>query len=278
MNVFLEIIRPQNAIMGVIAVFLIAFITRMFIFDVLIACGVVFIIMGAGNTLNDYFDRKIDAVNKPDRPIPSRRISAKTAFYYASFLFFLGNILAYYINLSAGIIASFSSVLLILYASKFKKTVLLGNIDISFLTGLTFIFGGVVVGDLYISYFLGFYAFLMTMAREIVKDMEDMEGDRLDGAKTFPIIYGKTLSSQIAAYFMIIASLTSPILYFIGIFNVFYLAVLILAIIIFLYCAKSILEDQSLQSTQKISKRLKIGMSITFLAFALGSPWIYGLI
>jgi geranylgeranylglycerol-phosphate geranylgeranyltransferase len=110
------------------------------------------------------------------------------------------------------------------------------------------------------------------MAREIVKDMEDVEGDSAEGATTFPIRFGMKVSSILAAFFMILASLTSPALYFIGIFNILYLFVLIIAIILFLSCAVSILKDQSHENNKIVSKRIKIGMGIVFLAFALGSP------
>jgi geranylgeranylglycerol-phosphate geranylgeranyltransferase len=115
------------------------------------------------------------------------------------------------------------------------------------------------------------------MAREIVKDMEDIEGDKKEGAKTFPIIYGMKSSSILAASFMIIASITSPVLYFIGIFNMLYLLPLSIAIIVFLVGAVSILKDQSVENSANVSKRIKIGMSVIFLAFAVGSPFLASL-
>ncbi|HEX3013541.1 MAG TPA: UbiA family prenyltransferase, partial [Methanobacterium sp.] len=155
---------------------------------------------------------------------------------------------------------------------------LIGNIEVSFLTGLTFVFGGVVMGAVETSIYLGFFAFLMTMAREIVKDMEDAEGDREEGATTLPIVYGMRSSSILAASFMVIASIASPVLYFVGIFNIIYLVPLFAAIVVFLVSAVSILKDQSIKNTAKVSKRIKIGMGITFLAFAAGSPFLASLI
>ena len=75
---------------------------------------------------------------------------------------------------------------------------------ISFLTGLTFVFGGVIVGEILASIFLGFYPFITTLAREIIKDMEDVEGDKMEGATTLPIISGMRTSSIIAAFFLIL--------------------------------------------------------------------------
>lgn len=278
MNPYLEILRPGNAIMAVIAIFLMAVISGQFTFEVLMAAVVVFIVTGAGNSINDYFDHKIDAINKPERPIPSGRISLKTALIYSLSLFLVGIVLAFSINFLLGMIAFLSSILMVFYARDLKTKCLIGNLSISFLTGLCFVFGGIAVGQIMVSIYLGFYAFLMTMAREIVKDMEDMEGDREEGATTLPLVYGTRTSSIIAAFFMIIASITSPVLYLVGIFNLFYLIILIVAIVVFISSAISILKDQSLENTGKISKKIKMGMGIVFLAFALGSPFLTQLI
>jgi geranylgeranylglycerol-phosphate geranylgeranyltransferase len=274
MNAYLEIIRPGNAFMAVIAIILIAIISGKFTLDVFMAAVVVFVVTGAGNVINDYFDHKIDSINKPTRPIPSGRVSLNSALIYSLILFIIGIIIAFYISRTLGLIAFFSSLLMVWYARDLKSMNLVGNLTISFLTGLCFVFGGIVASSILTSVYLGFFAFLMTMAREIIKDMEDVEGDQSEGASTLPIVYGMKSSSKIAAFFMILASLASPILYFLGIFTVYYLIILFVAIVVFLYSAVSILKDQSLENTRTISKRIKIGMAIVFLAFAVGSPYL----
>lgn len=277
MNPYLEIIRPGNAVLAVISILLMAAITGVFNFYVALACAVVFMVTGFGNAINDYFDYKIDAINKPERPIPSGRISHKQAGYYSCALAVIGVLLGFFIGLIPGLIALFSAFLMFYYAYSLKKKMLIGNLLISFLTGLSFVFGGVVVGAITISIYLGFYAFLTTMMREIVKDMEDVKGDEQEGAKTLPIIHGMKVSAITAALFMIFASLTSPILYFIGILTIFYLPILAIAILIFLSGAISILKDQTTENAANVSKRIKIGMMITLLAFAAGSPYIASL-
>ena len=274
MNAYLEILRPFNALMGVIAVLLVALISGNFTLYVPVACFIVFIFTGAGNAINDYFDHKIDAINKPERPIPSGRISLRTALIYSVSLFVISTIMAFIIGIVPGIIVVLSAVLMYLYAYKLKTSCLIGNLSIAFLTGLCFVFGGVVLNAVGLSILLGIYAFLMTMAREIVKDMEDVEGDSIEGASTFPIKYGMRTASIVAAAFMVIASVTSPILYFIGIFNIIFLIILVFAIYIFISCAVSILKDQSMENTRKVSKKIKMGMGIVFLAFAFGAPVI----
>jgi geranylgeranylglycerol-phosphate geranylgeranyltransferase len=275
MNPFLEIIRPGNAFLAVISILLVAFIGGVFNLPVLVACIVVFVVTGFGNSINDYFDYKIDKINKPERPIPSGRISRKTAGYYSLALAITGNVLAViFLGLIPQLIVLFSTILMFYYAYRLKKKLIIGNILISFLTGLSFVFGGVVVGITVVSIYLGFYAFLTTMMREIVKDMEDREGDEEEGANTLPIVYGMKTSSILAAAFMIFASITSPILYFIGILTIWCLPILSVAILIFLSAAISILRDRSIENARKISKRVKIGMVVTLLSFAAGSPFL----
>ncbi len=278
MNAYLEILRPWNALMAVITILLMAIISGQFTFNVFLAGIVVFVATGAGNAINDYFDHKIDAINRPQRPIPSGRIALKSAGIYSLVLFALAIIIGFIIGLLPGLIVLSSSLLMIYYAYDLKSRCLIGNISISFLTGLSFVFGGVVVGEILISIFLGSFAFLMTMAREIVKDVEDMEGDKIEGATTLPIVYGKKVSSYLAAFFMIFASLASPILYIMGIFNLIYLLILLVAIALFLTGAWAVLKDQSMETMHNVSKRIKIGMFVAFIGFAMGSPFVASLI
>jgi geranylgeranylglycerol-phosphate geranylgeranyltransferase len=111
----------------------------------------------------------------------------------------------------------------------------------------------------------------MTLAREITKDMEDVEGDKIENARTLPILVGNKKSSILSAVLIIITALISPILYIQGIFNIYYLIIMIIPILLFLYCAYNILKNQSPETCGKVSKLLKIGMLISFVAFIIGS-------
>ena len=277
MNAYLEIIRPGNAVMAVIAVLLVMLISGNFTLNAFLACLVVFMVIGGGNAINDYFDHKIDAINKPRRPIPSGRISLKAAKIYSLALFVIGTIIAFIIGPLPGLIALFTSIVLVLYAYNLKKMPLIGNMAVSFFIGLTFVFGAVVVGEPLLS-ILGFSPFFITMMREIVKDMEDLEGDEKEGAKTLPIIYGLKASAITAAFFMVLAIVTSPIPYFIGILTIFYLPLLFIGDMIFLLGAISVLKNQSTETTAKVSKWVKIGMVVVLLSYAIGSPFLVSLI
>lgn len=283
MNPYIEIIRPGNVIMALIAIILVAIIGNAFNISLLFTLLAVFFAISAGNVINDVFDYKIDLINRPDRPIPSGRISIKNGRNYAYSLFILSNVFGIAlsvitINIIPELIVLFATFCLYIYAAKLKTTPLLGNFLVAFMTCLCFIFGGCGIGFyinninlIFISIFLGFFALLATMAREIVKDMEDMEGDLKEGAKTFPILFGNRKSSIIASVLIIIACILSPILYFFNIFSIYYLFIVAIAVIIFLYGVFLILKSQDPKSCHKVSKLFKIAMIVAFVAFAIGS-------
>jgi len=155
--------------------------------QVALAFVVCFVVTAGGNAINDFYDAKIDAVNKPHRPIPSGRISPRRAFAFAVGLFGIGIALSYLINPICFFIAAANSLLLIGYAYKLKRTVLWGNVSIGYLTGSTFLFGGAAVNEIMVTFVLFMLAMLATMGREIVKDIEDIKGDKKEGLITLPI-------------------------------------------------------------------------------------------
>lgn len=279
MNPYIEILRPGNAVMGAITIVLIALIDKTFSLPIIIAMAAVFFETAAGNVINDYFDYNIDLINKPERPIPSGRISLKNGRNYGYFLFLVGTICGFLISyltnnwIPFGIVI-LADVILYLYAYKLKSTPLIGNLTVGFMTGFGFVFGGFTINNPAIittSIFLGFFAFVMTTAREIVKDIEDVEGDKADGAKTLPILIGKKTPAILAAILIIADCALCPLLYIWNVFGMLYLVIIAVAVILFIYSAILILKSQDETTAHKSSKILKIGMLIAFLSFALGS-------
>ena len=287
MNPYLEIIRPGNAVMAAISVVLMMIVGHYYELPIILCAIIVFVCTGAGNTINDVFDYKIDEINKPNRPIPSGRISLKNARNYSYVLFAIGIVLSFVIDylinsIWPSVIVVPAVVIMYLYARNLKAMPLVGNITVAVLTGFCFVIAGTVISCatsslkiLFVSIYLGLFAVFMTLAREIVKDMEDIEGDKLEGARTFPILYGKKIPSIVSIVLIVITTLMCPVLYIFKIFNVFYMIVMIVPIIIFLYSAYSLKLDPSEEVCAKVSKNIKIAMLISFLAFVVGSfDWI----
>jgi geranylgeranylglycerol-phosphate geranylgeranyltransferase len=279
MNPYIEILRPGNALMGAVTIILVALIDKTFSLPIVLAMAAVFFETAAGNVINDYFDYNIDLINKPERPIPSGRISLKNGRNYGYLLFLAGTICGFLISyltnnwIPFGIVL-IADVILYLYAYKLKTTPLIGNLTVGFMTGFGFVFGGFTINNPTIittSIFLGFFALVMTTAREIVKDIEDVEGDKADGAKTLPIMIGLKIPAILASILIVIDVALCPLLYYYHIFGVLYLVIIAIAVILFLYSGILILKSQDKDTAHKSSKYLKIGMLIAFVAFAIGS-------
>jgi len=221
----------------------------------------VFLITGAGNAINDYYDREIDAINRPGRPIPSGRVSVRAAFYYSLGLFAVGCIFAGQVNQICLAVAAFTSLLLFFYARSLKAMPLAGNITVAFLTGSTFLFGGAAAGSagLLANKVPFLLSFLVSMSREIAKDIEDMAGDRAGGARTLPILAGERTSTALAAAF----ALAAVVLGFFAPFGKVYLMIVVVADLFFLLSVQKIARGDATGS----QKALKKGMAVALVAF-----------
>lgn len=262
MRVFLEILRPMNCLMAGAAAIIGLLIAGEWSIETAAPIFLaVFLLTGAGNAVNDYFDREIDAVNRPGRPIPSGRISPKTVLRWSLALFAAGCALAGLVSQICLAIAVINSILLFFYARNLKAMPFVGNLCVAYLTGSTFIFGGAALGTEGIDANLIPFSlsFLATMSREIAKAIEDIEGDRHGGARTLPILAGERLSAFLAAAFALIAIGLS---YFAP-FGEIYMVVVSLADVFFLVSVIKIIKKDASGSQHA----LKLGMAVALVAF-----------
>jgi 4-hydroxybenzoate polyprenyltransferase len=149
------------------------------------------IIAGAGYIINDYYDIKIDLINKPNRVVIGKDIPRRYALLFHSVLSFIGVALGFLLGWKIGLINIFSSFLLWWYSNSLKRQPFIGNFMVALLTGLSIMLINVLYGlsdPVVVIYSL--FAFFMTLVREIIKDMEDLKGDNTFGCKTLPIIWG----------------------------------------------------------------------------------------
>lgn len=183
---------------------------------------------GAGNAVNDYFDRDIDAVNRPDRPIPSGRVSARAAAGFAAALFLVATAAALSLPPLALAIAVVNLLALLAYTQLFKGLPGVGNVVVAYLTGSTFLFGAAAVGPIAPPTWTLFgLAATATFAREVVKDVEDVAGDREEGLRTLPIVVGEGPALALATVAMAAATLASVLPYVDGTFGPAYLTVVV---------------------------------------------------
>ncbi len=271
---YLELMRLKNCLTAFFGTFVAGLIGSNFnIFDyfypILLSSTVVYLICAYGNVLNDIYDVDIDKINKPERPLPSKKVSLKEAWLFSLILLLIGLILSLF-NIWCFIVALFNSIVLYLYAKKYKKNKIIGNIMVAYLTGSIFLFGGISVNNIRTMVILFLCAFFATWGREIIKDYEDITGDKLLGVVSLPIKYGKK-SLYIASLLIIISIILSPIPYFLGIFGRWYLYLIILCDILFLYTIYKILKNPDEITCSKVSKYIKIIMNLVLLSYMVGA-------
>jgi 4-hydroxybenzoate polyprenyltransferase len=170
-------------------------------------CISTILVAAAGYIINDYFDINIDIVNKPDKMVVDKIISRRWAMAWHTILNMAGVSLGFVVAWKIG-------------QTSFKRQVLIGNVVISLLTALSVVVVGFYEKQIYESFeailsptgrkliqIIGVYAlfaFIISMVREVVKDLEDMIGDSKDGCRTIPIVWG-VLPAKRFCYFLLLA-------------------------------------------------------------------------
>ncbi len=197
------------------------------------------LIAAGGYIINDYFDTQTDWINRPDRVLVGVSISRRRAMTLHTIMNFLGVAigiyLSFYIRVKAlSLIFMVATGLLWFYSTDYKRQFLIGNLSVAFLTGLVPLmvvlfeipllnkaYGNVML--LHTSNFnymfvwvaaFSFFAFVTTLIREIIKDLEDFKGDMAYGMKTLPIIAGQ-LITKIILLILITGTIASIIFVFV---------------------------------------------------------------
>jgi len=193
----IKIGRPVNILITLATVIAASFllITIPSLPMVLIAAAGAALIAGFGNTINDVFDREIDAVNKPSRPIPSGRMSVKEAIIAAIIYLGLGFTAASIVSTICFVIALIAALLLAFYAAAGKRLLVIANLLVSGISALAFIYPAGIDSDwdfdqIRLAVTGAVFAFLFHFGREIIKDIEDMEGDAKGRSVSLPLVLG----------------------------------------------------------------------------------------
>ncbi|MDZ7687296.1 MAG: geranylgeranylglycerol-phosphate geranylgeranyltransferase [Halobacteriales archaeon] len=262
-----EVIRPGNAVVGGVAALVGGYLGGTIGFAAGVAATATVLGTGAGNAVNDYYDAEIDAVNRPERPIPSGRLSRRGAVLLAAVFFTVAVAVtvAFLPPLAVGI-GVFNLVLLVGYSSHLKRTPLVGNVAVAYLTGSAFLFGGAAVEGVEFTLVLFALAALANLGREIVKDVEDMEGDAKEGARTLPVVWGERRALAVASAVVVGGVVLSPLPYFFfDEFGVAYLVAVGAADAIFLEGTR-----RSWKTPSEGQKILKAAMVVALVAFVVG--------
>jgi 4-hydroxybenzoate polyprenyltransferase len=279
-NIFIEIDYPSVPLLG----------TNDFILLLLSSVA----IAAGGYIINDYFDMDIDNVNKPQKLIIGKFISRRWAMLFHMLLsligLFLTAVVALHLNNIMLLVLNFVSVVLLLfYSTTFKKRLLVGNVIISLLTawvvGVLFIaeikFSDVdymlknitVIERLYkFTLIYAGFAFIVSLVREVVKDLEDIIGDKKYGCTTMPIVWGVNTSKIYAAIWLVVLIGILVAIFFYAIINVWNGLIPILVIVLLSFLIFILYHIKKATTTRdfgKISSQVKLLMLIGILSMLL---------
>ncbi|QRV16040.1 geranylgeranylglycerol-phosphate geranylgeranyltransferase [Haloterrigena salifodinae] len=265
----LELTRPVNVIAASVLPFIGAFVAGGVVDQpvrVATAVAATALAVGAGNAINDYFDREIDRINQPDRPIPRGAVSPRGALAFSLVCFGAAVALAVTLPPAALAIAGINLVALVAYTEVFKGLPGVGNALVAYLVGSSFLFGAAAVGDMAPAAVLFLLSAITTLTREIIKDVEDVEGDREEGLNTLPIAIGERRALYVATGLLAIGAAASPLPYvLLEDFGVAYLVVVGPAVAVMCYAAY-----ESFSNPTAGQGHLKYGMFLAALAFIVG--------
>jgi geranylgeranylglycerol-phosphate geranylgeranyltransferase len=223
--------------------------------------------------LNDYFDREIDSINAPSKPIPSKIVNEKEAILFSFILVVIGLFSSLMVSYTCLIIASFFYIASFLYNWKLKKTGLIGNMIVSLCVSAPFLYGG-LISDGEITFRIALFsiiAFIANTGREIIKGIADVEGDAIKDVKSIARLFGNKIAAKTGALFFIIAILLSfiPLIYNL-VYPFFYIPLIIITDFGFIFSSYKIIKNPTKENSLKIKKIVLIWMLTALLAFLMG--------
>jgi geranylgeranylglycerol-phosphate geranylgeranyltransferase len=232
-----------------------------------------FMLTAASMVINDFYDREIDAINEPSRPISSGLVKPKEALTFAFILTAIAFMTAYLTNIFCFLIAAIAWVAFATYTTVGKRSGLPGNFLVSICVSIPFIYGSYAVASVIKLNVLVFASmvFLSNTGREITKGIVDVKGDKMQNVKTLAVRYGEKTAALVAAFFYISAVLLSPIPWLLNLVTLWFVP--LVAITDFGLVASSFLliRDYSRENARKVKKTVLLWFIIGLLAFIVGS-------
>ncbi len=226
---FMELTRPLNCAITACAVALGALLAGGSIEPraLLLGMASAALVGACGNIFNDVIDLEIDRLNRPDRPLPNGRVSRRAATLFgllvaAAALTCARRVGPVHLSLAATVLVA-----LLVYDRWLKRRAVVGNLVVSAAAAAALPYGGLLGADWTATLVPALFAFCLHMAREIVKDVEDMDGDRLVGARTLPVRIGRYRALSVAIYWLLACVALTPVPHLLGIYGMGYMRVVV---------------------------------------------------
>ena len=232
-----------------------------------------FMLTATSMAINDYYDREIDAVNEPDRPIPSGLIKPKEALAFAFALTAIGFTTAYLTNIFCFVISLFAWAVFVTYTTVGKRSGLPGNFLASLCIAMPFVYGSYTVVnaiELNVLIFASM-AFLSNTGREITKGIVDVQGDRTKNIQTLAVRYGEKTAAVVAALFYLSAVLLSPIPWVLKFVSLWFIPLVAITDFGLLASSFMLLGNYSRENARRVKKMFLLWFIVGLLAFIIGA-------
>ncbi|MCW4004134.1 MAG: geranylgeranylglycerol-phosphate geranylgeranyltransferase [Candidatus Bathyarchaeota archaeon] len=231
-----------------------------------------FTFCAAAMTINDYYDRKIDAINEPHRPIPSGVVKTTEALAFVVVLSAIGFVFAYLVSPLCVAVAALSLVITATYLTVGKRSGLPGNFLVSACVAIPFIYGSIVaIGTIALNVLLfASMAFLANTGREVTKGIVDTKGDRAEGIKTLAVRFGEGKAAVAAVAFYIFAVALTPVTWMLGLVGFWFVPIVLVTDVGLVACSVLLLLEPSREKARKIKNMVLVLFLVGLLAYIFG--------
>jgi len=229
-------------------------------------------ISAAGYVINDIKGRRLDAITKPSRPLVSGAVRPIEATILTILLYTVGISFSLPLGINTIITALAISGLTLVYSLLLKGKGPAGNILVSGLISSAFIYGWVFAGGQIINViFPAVLAFLINVGREILKDVEDLEGDEIFGHRTLAVVWGRKKATITAFLFFIAVCVITPIPYYLGTYDWIYLGLLVPVDLLLLYYGFRVIRSDDIALTAFTHRLIKVLMLVALVGIWMGA-------
>jgi len=274
---YVRLIRPLNCVMMSLAVLVGGVLAKQNFSDlswvnILLGGLTGFTLTAASMAVNDYYDRDIDAINEPNRPIPSGAVTTNAALLLTAVLSGLGFVFAFLTSFVCLVAAVIAWVIMLTYTTVGKRSGLPGNFLVSACVATPFIYGSLAVTNaVQLNVFLfASMAFLSNTGREITKGIVDVQGDSANKVKTVAARFGEKRAAAVSVGFYVFAVCLSPIPLVLNLTSFWYVPFVLVTDVGLISCSALLIKNPSRENARRIKKLVLFLFLVGLLAYIFG--------
>jgi geranylgeranylglycerol-phosphate geranylgeranyltransferase len=232
-----------------------------------------FTLTASSMVINDFYDREIDSINEPNRPIPSGIITIREALIFSSILSIIGFVSSVATSTLVFLISIIAWIVCMTYSTIGKRKGLYGNFLVSTCVTIPIMYGNIMIEnsiDVNIL-LLATLIFFANTGREITKGIVDVTGDKQKKVNTLAVVYGEQKAAVIAVLFFLVAVILSPLPLLLEFVTPWFIPGVVVTDFGLIKCSISLLQDSSRNNAKKVKNQVLIWFIPGLLAFFMGN-------